>query len=165
MEKATVLVVDNQENVLKVIENALGTISYDIIVMKNGQEGFAQLQNGPVDIVLADQAMPDMDCLEFLTTVKREFPDVVTIMLAEQIDLDTTIRAINEAGVYRFILKPWNSFELRINVSRGIEFKRMVLEKRRLLEEIRENDAVIRRITKKFPGVERIIHQIAEENA
>jgi DNA-binding NtrC family response regulator len=165
MEKATVLVVDNRENALKVIENALGTISFDIMIMKNGQEGLVQLHTGPVDIVLADQAMPDMDCLEFLTRVKREFPDVVTIMLAEQIDLDTTIRAINEAGVYRFIMKPWNSFELRINVSRGIEFKKMVLEKRRLLEEINKNEAFIQKIKNKFPDIERIIHQIAEENA
>ena len=159
MGKATVLVVDNDNDVFKIIENALGTISYDIIFSKNGDEGLTRLRNSSIDIVLADQSILDMACLDFLEIVKKEYPDVVTIMLADQMDLDTTLRAINEAGVYRFIQKPWNSFELRINISRGLEFKKMIMEKRRLLEEIKKNDLILQKLEKKFPYINRIIHQ------
>jgi response regulator RpfG family c-di-GMP phosphodiesterase len=62
--------------VLKIIETALGKISYDIILSRNGNEGLAKLKTGPVDIVLADQTMLDMTCLEFLKIVKKEFPDI-----------------------------------------------------------------------------------------
>jgi len=162
MGKATVLVVDNENDVLKTIENALGTISYDIIFSKNGDEGLTRLRNSHIDIVLADQSILNMDCLEFLTIVKKEYPDVVTIMLADQMDFDTTLRAINEAGVYRFIQKPWNSFDLRINISRGLEFKNMITEKRRLLEEIKKNDIMLQKLEKKFPYINKIIHQKVE---
>jgi DNA-binding NtrC family response regulator len=159
MGKATVLVVDNENDVLKIIKNALGTISYDIIFSKNGKEALTRLKSSPIDIVLADQSIFDMACLEFLKIVKKEYPDVVTIMLADRMDLDTTLRAINEAGVYRFVQKPWNSFELRINISRGLEFKNMIMEKRRLLEQIKKNDVILQKLEKKFPYIDRIIHQ------
>ena len=162
MEKATVLVVYSEKSVLKIIQSALGLISYDIIATQTGREGLARLKDYPVDIVLADQSIPDMTCLDFLTAVKSEQPDIVTIMLAGQIDLDTTIRAINEAGIYRIIVTPWNSFELRINVSRGIEYKKMLREKRRLLEEIRKNYVSLAKIEENFAYDESVIKEVTE---
>jgi len=163
MDKSIILVVDSNKIIIKIIENALGEVSYHIISAQNGREGLNKLNNFNVDLVIADQALPDMTGMEFLKIAKNEYPDIITIMFAGQVDLKTTIRAINESGLYKFVLKPWNAFDLRITISRAMELKEINIEKKRLLGEIRKNEALFEILGNKYPELLVVLNEGARD--
>ncbi|HDS15753.1 MAG TPA: response regulator [Proteobacteria bacterium] len=72
-------------------------------------------------LIISDYLMPEMDGLKFLAEVDRLRPQVVRILLTGHADLETALRAINQVGVYKFILKPWNNHDLYWTVMRALE--------------------------------------------
>jgi len=163
MDKPIILVVDSNKIIIKIIKNALGEVSYHIISAQNGREGLNKLNDFNVDLVIADQALPEMTGMEFLKIAKNEYPDIITVMFVGQVDLKTTIGAINEAGVYKFVLKPWNAFDLRITISRAMELKKINMEKKRLLDEIRKNDALLELLGHNYPELAVVLNEGAKD--
>ena len=63
------------------------------------------VRHHPVDLVISDYRMPEMDGATFLAMVKKLNPDAARIMLSAFTDLDGIVRAINDAGIFRFVAK------------------------------------------------------------
>ncbi len=94
-------------------------------------------QNKP-DVVISDFVMPEMNGTEFLSEVKKLYPDLSLILLTGYADKENAIKAINEVGIYKYIEKPWNNNDLIISVKNAIERSRLkdaLKEKMELLEE------------------------------
>lgn len=70
-----------------------------------------------LDVIVADQRMPGMTGVELLEAVSREYPDIAGIVLTGYTDSDAIIAAINRAGAFRFLTKPWNPDEIRMAVA------------------------------------------------
>jgi two-component system, probable response regulator PhcQ len=66
----------------------------------------------PVDVVVCDYRMPAMDGIDFLRRVRSLQPDAGRVLLTGTPDLDAVLRAVNEAGAERVLLKPWHHQEL-----------------------------------------------------
>ncbi len=64
------------------------------------------------DVIVSDLRMPELDGLSLLTLLAAVQPDAVRVLLTASADFDSARRAINEAGVFRFLCKPWNELEL-----------------------------------------------------
>ncbi len=104
----------------------------DIEVAMSGEEGLelaATIRAEGRNLLLAvtDQRMPGMDGSDFLIRLKKSFPEVLGIMLTGFSDVDSIKRAINEAGLFRFISKPWSSIDLRMAVRQAVEHRRMAI--------------------------------------
>ncbi len=121
MTKHTILIVDDEEMILKSIYRVLRNEDYQILTAQSGEQGLGMLKEQYVDLVISDQKMPGMNGLDFLQRVKTEYPHILTIMLTGQAEIEIAMDAINEAGVYKFILKPWNDNNLKITVKRALE--------------------------------------------
>jgi len=115
-----------------------------------------KLEDHDVDLVISDQRMPGMSGLAFLRKVRIEFPDVLTILLTAHGDMETAMEAINEAGVYKFILKPWHDEDLRLTIKRALELRRLVMERNSLRHQVKRRDAVLKEIEKEFPGISNV---------
>jgi len=105
-----------------------------ILTAESGEEALIKIKNNKIDLVISDQHMPGMSGLKFLERVRAQYPDIVTIILTASGEVDTAVKAVNEVGVYQFILKPFNVMDLRLTVKRALEYKQLVEERKLLLQ-------------------------------
>ena len=116
-----VLFVDDEPNILDSIRRQLRK-SYDIVTATSGIEALALLKaTGPVALVISDMRMPGMNGAELLTTIRDDYPETVRMILSGQADLESTIAAINDGHVFRFLTKPCHEEGLRRAVNAGLE--------------------------------------------
>jgi DNA-binding NtrC family response regulator len=133
----TVLVVDDEVEILEGIRRALWKAPYDVEVARGPDEALALMRERQFDIVISDHLMPSMTGLEFLGLVHDRQPDAIRIMLSGHADLDTVIRTINEGEVHRFLRKPCDRTELLVTLHSAWEKLKLERENRRLLALIR----------------------------
>jgi len=112
----TLLIVDDEENVLKALTRLLRRDGYRILTAGNAHEGLLLLEKNKVDVIISDQRMPHMTGVEFLYRVKDLYPDTVRIVLSAYSDFTAITDAINKGAVYNFFFKPWNKKLMRANV-------------------------------------------------
>ena len=156
MEKHTILIVDDEEMVIKTIERTLLDENCILLTALSGQEGLAKLANHEVSMVISDQKMPGMSGLEFLDRVKTEYPDILTIMLTAYADIEVAVKAINEIGIYKFILKPFDVEVFKITIKRALESLHLVKECKRLMQQVQNHEAILRNLEKQHPGITRV---------
>jgi response regulator RpfG family c-di-GMP phosphodiesterase len=128
----TILCVDDETNILNALRRLLRPHGYRVLTAASGAEGLAIAADTPIDLVLSDMRMPEMDGVRFLEQVKARSPDTVRILLTGYADLSSTIAAINTGGIYRYIAKPWDDGAVLEVVKDALERKLLMLEKTRL---------------------------------
>jgi two-component system, probable response regulator PhcQ len=153
----TVLVVDDEENVLSALRRTLRREGYTVLTAAQPVEAFAVLRTAPVDVVLSDNLMPNMSGLDFLKEVRALHPDVVRIMLTGHADVSTAMEAINEGEIYRFLTKPWEDAELKVALH--LAFDKLTLERsnRRLLSAMQHQRVLLARLEQLHPGLGRLL--------
>ncbi len=119
----TVLLVDDDENLLHGLARVLRHQPFRLLTARSGDEAMWVLKTRTVDVIVADENMPGMSGTELLAWVARECPQVVRIVLTGHATAATAIRAINEVGVYRFFTKPCHEVELALAIRKAIEEK------------------------------------------
>lgn len=135
----TVLVVDDEEMVLKSIGNYLEMeTDYRILTFTSPVTALKSLDNSEVDLVISDYLMPEMNGIEFLLKLKEKFPLATRILLTAYGDKENAIRAINELGLFQYIEKPWDNEQLKLSVRNGLE-RRILMKK--LEDTIRDFDS------------------------
>ena len=106
-EKRTVLFVDDDEIVLVSLVKGLQDQPYNILAAKSSEEALEILQQKEVHVILADMCMPEMSGLELLRTVRKDYPDIIGMILTGYMQ-DTELQAAEENGeVFKLIPKPW----------------------------------------------------------
>ncbi len=116
MPKPVVLTVDDDPDVLRAVERDLRSRyadRYRILRASSGTEAMDTLQrlhsrNEAVALLLADQRMPELDGVGFLTQATELFPSSKRALLTAYADTNAAINAINEARVHYFLMKPWD---------------------------------------------------------
>ena len=132
MKPNTILIVDDEENILNALERLLEDKGYRMFFANSGHKGLEIIRHEDIHLVVSDHKMPGMDGIKFLNEVKKISPDTLRIMLTGFADVDIAVKAINEGEVYRFITKPWNNVELLSTVKQGIEYYNLQKELDRL---------------------------------
>jgi DNA-binding NtrC family response regulator len=128
-ENQTVLVVDDEEIVLKSIGNYLEMeTDYQILTYNSPVEALAGIEKKEIDMVISDYLMPEMTGIEFLLKVKEKYPLATRVILTAYADKENAIRAINELGLFHYIEKPWDNEQLKIIVRNGLE-RRILMKK------------------------------------
>ncbi len=153
MDKHTILIVDDEKMILEITAEALADDRYTILTAQSGMEGLSILKKNHIHLIICDQKMPGQSGLEFLEKVRQEYPDILTIMQTGYGDIDTAVKAINDVGIYKFILKPCNMEDLRITVRRALEMRQMVFERNSLLIKVKKQDLALKEIEKQYPGI------------
>ncbi len=122
MPQHTLLFVDDEENILKSLTRVFLNDGYKILTATSGTEGLYMLENnGSVNLVMSDYNMPRMKGTEFLRTVKEKYPEIIRIMLTGHSNISVVMEAVNEGAVYKFINKPWNADDLKLNIRLALE--------------------------------------------
>ena len=113
MQEQTLLLVDDEANVISALHRLLRVDGYRILRATSTSDAFEMLAQHAVQVILCDQRMPEMNGTEFLSKVKDLYPETIRIMLTGYTDLQSVIDAINHGAIYRFFTKPWDDEILR----------------------------------------------------
>lgn len=140
----TVLLVDDERNILNSLERALRREGYRILTAESGPEGLVHVRNNKVALVISDHRMPGMDGAEFLSKVKEASPETVRFMLTGYAELKAVVSAINKGEVSRYITKPWNDDELKAAAKEAVERFNLVEENRKLSEVVKEQNLALK---------------------
>lgn len=142
----TVLLVDDEENMISSLKRLLRREGYRILSAGGGVEGLEILANHRVDVIISDQRMPQMTGVEFLRRVKTLYPDTVRIVLSGYTELQSITDAINEGAIYKFLTKPWDDEQLRANIQEAFRHKELGDENQRLSAELTLVNEQLRRL-------------------
>ncbi len=132
--EATVLFVDDEENILAALKRLFRSGGYRLLTATSASAGLEILVKEPVDVVISDMRMPNMDGAQFLKLVAEKWPDTMRMLLTGYADLTSAVKAINEGQIYRYISKPWEDNDLKLTMQRALEQRFLVKEKQRLEE-------------------------------
>jgi cyclic di-GMP phosphodiesterase len=125
----TILIVDDEEMVLTALRSFLQLeTSYTIITNTSPERALETVREKTIDVIVADFMMPAMDGIEFLRCCREIRPHTSRILLTGYADVQNAIRAINEAGLYYYLEKPWNNDRLRLVIRNGVERSSLVNE-------------------------------------
>ena len=147
-----ILIVDDDESILKALRRLLsmtpctvGSETYKLTVdiFTSPNEALEKSRYTAYDLVLSDYRMPVMNGVQFLKAFREIQPDAARLILSGYADLNGLISAIDEAGISRFISKPWNDYELIATLGQVLTLRELTLENQRLADQVRLADGAI----------------------
>lgn len=114
------LFVDDEPSILSALRRLFRPHGYRILLAESGAAALEVLATEPVDLVVSDMRMPVMDGARLLQAVRQRWPDVGRLLLTGYADIGSTMAAINEGEIQRYIAKPWDDAELLAAVRDGL---------------------------------------------
>jgi DNA-binding NtrC family response regulator len=111
MQKEKILVVDDDERMLKSIVNILMEKGYEPSIAKNGKEALMKIEDEFFNVLLLDIRLPDMTGIELLSLIKDTKPKMKIIIITGYPDAKTAIDAVNKKAD-AYLIKPYNPNEL-----------------------------------------------------
>jgi response regulator RpfG family c-di-GMP phosphodiesterase len=133
--RPALLVVDDEGEILYSLRGLLRK-EYDFHAAQSGYEALRILERTPIDVVVADQRMPEMTGVDFLAQVRARYPNSTRLLLTGYADLPAVIEAINQGQVYRYITKPWDEDALRLVLREAVAQHRQLAERQGLLSDV-----------------------------
>ena len=120
-ENKTLLILDDEPNILKAMQRALQQEHYDIHSFTRPYDALEMLQEVEIGVIIADQCMPQMEGDEFLAKADQCQPNAVHIAITGYSDRDFEQRAANGTYAWRYLTKPWDDDELRQIVAEAFQ--------------------------------------------
>jgi DNA-binding NtrC family response regulator len=131
MARATILVIDDEPNILTTVRRSLELEGYAVEVAGGGGGGLAKLIEHDIDLVLLDVMMPGETGLEVLPKLRAAKPEAVVVMMSGNATIETAVNA-TKAGAHDFIEKPLSGDKLLITVANALGYARLRSENARL---------------------------------
>jgi signal transduction histidine kinase len=151
MEKS-ILLVDDEEGIRKVLSIALCDMGYHVLTAQNGVEALRIFKDERPPIVLTDIKMPEMDGIELLRRLKQVSADTEVIMITGHGDMDLAIKSVKYEAT-DFVTKPINDEILEIALNRAQE---RIAMRQKLNEYTQNLEQLVRDKTQKLIEAERL---------
>jgi two-component system response regulator HydG len=136
MEKAKILVVDDEESMCKFMEIMLKKEGYSVSSSQDAAAALEQIKGENYDLVIADLMMPEMSGIELLSRAKSVNPELDFIMMTAFASVDSAIEALKK-GAFDYITKPFKVDEIKIAVSKSLEQRKIARENVQLKKELK----------------------------
>ncbi len=132
MDNRSLLIVDDEPNVISGLRRTLRNEGYTIYSGNSGKAGLELLKKHDIGVVLSDIKMPEMDGVTFIEAGRKFKPDIVAMLLTAHASLKNAIDAINRSQVFGYLTKPWFDADLKGTIVRAFEHYNLVTENKRL---------------------------------
>lgn len=140
-----ILYVDDEKSNLRVFKNVLRR-KFNIKTTNNAEDGLKIFKEGFIDLVIADQRMPSISGLEFLSMIKKLNPLIPTILLTGYTDYDVLKKAFNEVGVHKYVNKPFDPDNMSTMIELAVETYHLKLKQEQMQSVLQESEAKFRGI-------------------
>jgi DNA-binding NtrC family response regulator len=125
--KGRILVVDDEEIVIRSCRRVLGDGEFEVDAVQDGAEALRRIAEQPFDVVILDIMMPKMDGLQVLQRAKEAHPELEVIMITGLSQVETAVRSM-KLGAFDYLTKPFDPDELKLVVERALERRRLLQE-------------------------------------
>jgi diguanylate cyclase len=162
--RCTVLLVDDEPAVLKLLETQLGQ-EFDTVLACSAHEAQKLFDTRTVDIVLTDLQLKDVSGIQLLEWVHRHHPHVGRVLLTGTARVQDAVEAINNCRIHRIVLKPWRSDDIQ-TILRAVA-RTLLLERshEHLLDEYRRlNQELENRVQSRTKDLENALNQLQLKN-
>jgi DNA-binding NtrC family response regulator len=131
-----ILIVDDEPNIRQGLAEALQDQGYEIEQAASGEAALELLQMKPFDLVLVDLVMEEMDGIEVLREINRQWPQTEVVIITAHGTIETAVKALKE-GAYDYLTKPINVKRFRSYVHNILRAQELQEENRLLREQLR----------------------------
>jgi signal transduction histidine kinase/DNA-binding response OmpR family regulator len=139
-----ILFVDDERGVLDLLLATFpAAAGWESLVASNGEEALAVLATRQVDLLVTDQRMPRMTGVELIARARQMHPDLCAIVLSAYTEPQDVVAAINQGQVYRYVVKPWETRDLRRTVEQALERVYLQREREKLTDELERRFAAL----------------------
>lgn len=122
----TILFVDDEAQILKSLRRLFSNSPYNTLYADSAKEALEIMSTNPVDLIITDIRMPDMDGFELLMQVKKLYPRILRVTLSGYTDSKSILKALEENLAKLYVFKPWDNQELLLTVDRLFEVEAML---------------------------------------
>ncbi len=165
-----ILIVDDEPGILHALHRLIrhglttpGGERYIVDECSHGAQALEQARRHVYALAISDYRMPEMNGVDFLTGLKALQPDCQRMIVSGYADMDALVRGLNDAGIVRFIGKPWVDLDLMSAVRQVLQMRELLLENRRLADVVRvqqgrlsAQEAELRRLELLEPGITQV---------
>ena len=132
----TILLVDDEVHSLNAMRMALEE-DFECLTAENAEDALALMEENFVHVIFCDQRMPGKSGVAFLTEVRDRWPETVRIIITGYTETSDMIAAINDAGIYQFLTKPWHPDLLMMTAKNASDLFRLNRDHERMSLEMR----------------------------
>ncbi|NJK87981.1 MAG: sigma-54-dependent Fis family transcriptional regulator [Myxococcales bacterium] len=123
----TVLVVDDETNLRKVLSAHLRREGYEVLTAADGAEALELMDREAVDVVLTDLRMPNVDGMVLLEELTRRYPGRPVVMLTAHGTVDTAVSAM-KLGAFDYLTKPFDKDELHLVIAKAFASSQLAIQ-------------------------------------
>lgn len=151
IQQSTILIVDDEPSVVQTLSALLELETPHKVLSETSPRRAVELAKvNPLDLVISDFLMPEIDGIAFLLEVRALYPESTLVLLTGYADKENAIRAINEVGIFHYMQKPWDNDDLLTIIRTGLD-KRMQLH--RMHERLRELEARVHHLQQRLKAL------------
>ncbi|MGH9946884.1 MAG: sigma-54-dependent transcriptional regulator [Pyrinomonadaceae bacterium] len=160
---SNILIVDDEQSFRQVLKIVFEADGHSIQTAANGREALVVLDAEPIDVVISDVRMPDMDGIEMLRAIRETLPDLGVIFMTAHASVETAREAF-KLGADDFVEKPFDNEELKLIVKKTLEKQALIDENRAFKRAQRERGSVKNIVgsSAKMQAIFQMIETVAE---
>jgi DNA-binding NtrC family response regulator len=140
MQNSSILVVDDEKNILRVVSTTLTKEQYEVVTAQSAEEAMEKFVQNGIDLVVTDLKLPGQSGLDLLAFVRSRDPDVPVIVITAFGSIENAVEAMKK-GALTYLTKPVNPDELLTVVREAVEKRELKRENRSLRSELRQTYA------------------------
>lgn len=140
-EKLRCLIVDDEENLRRVLVRIMKREGFECEEAANGVEALAKMRSRPAGLVLTDLHMPELDGSELLRVLRDTHPEAAVMLITAVADVSTAVECLS-AGAMDYLTKPFHIDEVRARVKQVLDKRRLIKENREYQEQLEERVAI-----------------------
>ena len=137
---ATFLIVDDNKTSADTLSALVGRRGHEVHTAYDGRQAFAVMESEPVDVVVTDLRMPEMDGMQLLQAVRERWPEVVVIVVTAFGSVGVAVEAM-KAGAFDFLTKPLDNSELQAKLRKAVAQREMSVKMERMSARIDSYEA------------------------
>lgn len=133
-----ILAIEDEELLREYVCDYLDDIGFTTLQASNGRQGIEIIRSEKLDLVLTDLRMPEMNGLDVLAILQKDFPELPVIVISGTGSLNDVVQTL-KFGAWDYILKPIHDYTiLDLSVKRVLERKRLLNENKQYREHLEE---------------------------
>jgi response regulator RpfG family c-di-GMP phosphodiesterase len=116
VDRGALLIVDDEPFVLNALTRLFRRDQHDVVTVEGPSRALVVLRERPVGVIVSDYRMPEMNGVQFLRQAREVAPEAIRIILSGYAEIHAILSAVNDGGIHKYLTKPWNDEQLRLEV-------------------------------------------------
>jgi len=154
------LIVDDEKQILNSLQRELRGTPWKVTACNDPEKAIQLLETKEFDVVMSDYRMPRITGVQVLACARRHQPTSARIILSGYTDATAMLQAVNEAELFRYLVKPWKPDELTDALSAALRKRKelkvgraLIKQKLRERDQQKKREEAINRLEREEPGL------------